>query len=86
MTYHIVEFHADGGQMCVPGVRCFIDKNDADKWAEYFRTEPGHSCGPQSVKQYESEMPIENHGIIYPGIANMGRDTTGQCAPFRPSP
>jgi hypothetical protein len=79
MTYHIVKFHADGGQMCVPGIRCFTDKAKADELAEYLRTESGHSCGLQSVQQCESERPIENDGIIYPGVANMGRDTLGEC-------
>jgi len=80
MTYYIVEFHADGGQMCVPGIRCFVNKDEADKLAEYLRTEPGHTCGPQSVRQYESESPVENDGVIYPGVANMGRNTLGECA------
>ena len=72
--FHIVEFHADGGQMCVPGVRCFENKVEADSFAERLRNEPGHSCGPASVRQRESERSIENHGVIYPGVANMGRD------------
>lgn len=80
MTYHIVKFHADGGQMCVPGIRCFTDKWEADKLAEHLRTEVGHSCGPQSVQQYESETPIDNDGVIYPGVANMGRNTLGECS------
>ncbi len=79
MPYHIVKFHADGGQMCVPGLRCFLDKEEANKLAERLRAEPGHTCGPRSVQQYESETPIENHGVIYPGVANMGRNTLGEC-------
>lgn len=72
--FHIVAFHADGGQMCIPGLRCFDTVEAANDFAERLRNEPGHSCGPQSVKQYESETSIPGRGIVYPGVANMGRD------------
>lgn len=72
--YHIVEFHADGGQMCVPGIRCFDDVEKANSFADRLRNEPGHTCGPQSVRQYESNDPVPDHGVIYPGVANMGRN------------
>jgi hypothetical protein len=71
--FYIVEFHADGGQMCVPGIRCFDSVEKANAFAERLRNEPGHTCGPNSVRQRESETPIENHGVVYPGVANMGR-------------
>lgn len=74
MSYHIVKFHADGGQMCVPGSRCFNTSEDANIFAERLRNEPGHTCGPQSVKQYESEQAVPDEGVIYPGLANAGRN------------
>lgn len=83
MIYHIVKFHADGGQACIPGIRCFTDKSKADAFAEYLRAEPGHTCGPESVRQSESETSTEDKGIVYPGVANMGRTTLGECAVFR---
>lgn len=70
---YIVEFHADGGQMCVPGRRVFVHKHEADRFAEAMRNEPGHICGPESVTQYESDDPLPNEGHIYPTIANLGR-------------
>lgn len=73
MIYYIVEFHADGGQMCVLGIRCFIDKQKADEFAQRMCSEKNHYCGPSSVKQRESETQVENEGEIYPTIANIGR-------------
>jgi hypothetical protein len=71
--FYIVEFHADGGQMCVPGIRCFDSVEKADAFAERLRNEPGHTCGSKSVRQHESETFVESHGVVYPGVANMGR-------------
>jgi len=71
--HHIVEFHADGGQTCVPGVRCFPDRGAADRFAEHERGRKGHSCGAGSVRQRESEAPLRDEGYIYPFVASMGR-------------
>lgn len=71
--YHIVEFHADGGQMCVNGRRSFDDPEEADQFAERMRPEPNHYCGPESVKTFETEEILEDMGAIYPEIANIGR-------------
>ena len=65
MTYHVVEFHADGGQMCVEGRRVFTDEAQADGFAERMRNEEGHSCGPESVRQYKSETSPGGEGDIY---------------------
>lgn len=70
---YIVEFHADGGQMCISGRRVFVQKYEADRFAEAMRSEPGHSCGPESVTQYESAEPLSIEGDLYPTIANLGR-------------
>lgn len=67
--YHIVNFHADGGQMCVPGRRCFENPRDAHEFAKAMRDEPGHNCGPKSVKQYTADKPLKNEGHVYPTIA-----------------
>lgn len=71
--HHIVEFHADGGQMCVSGRRSFTDPEKARQFAEQMRSEPGHTCGPASVREYTSETDLGNEGAIYPEIANIGR-------------
>ena len=75
--YHIVEFHADGGQMCVPGRRSFDDSEEARRFAEKKRSEPGHSCGSKSVKEFTSETDLGDEGTIYPEIANTGRKVKG---------
>ena len=72
--YHIVEFHADGGQMCVPGRRSFPNPEEASKFAERMRSEPEHTCGPESVRTYTSETDPGNEGHEYPMIANSGRE------------
>jgi hypothetical protein len=72
--FYIVTFHADGGQMCIGGLRCYETQKEADDFAARMRAEPGHSCGPQSVKQWESERWLSNIGVVYPGVANMGRE------------
>ncbi|MDO8621499.1 MAG: hypothetical protein Q7R31_04455 [Candidatus Levybacteria bacterium] len=69
--YYIVEFHADGGQMCVPGHRSFADLEKAKQFAEKMRSELGHTCGPESVREYTSETDLGNEGFIYPEIANI---------------
>ncbi len=69
-TYHVVEFHADGGQMCIPGRRCFTNPMEANRFARRMRSEPDHTCGPKSVKQYTSRKRLCDKGAIYPEIAN----------------
>jgi hypothetical protein len=69
MTYYIVHFHADGGQMCVPGRRVFTDRAEADAFADRMRKEPDHACGPESMRQEEAETDPGNLGVIYPGRA-----------------
>ncbi|MBI3590584.1 MAG: hypothetical protein HY094_04305 [Candidatus Melainabacteria bacterium] len=71
--YHIVNFHADGGQACVPGRRCFENPTNAHTFAKVMREESGHKCGPKSVEQFTSDTPLENEGYIYPAIAQLGR-------------
>lgn len=71
--YHIVEFHADGGQVCSFGRKSFGDPKEAKEFAKKMRSEPGHSC-KDSVKEYISETYIGNEGAIYPAVANLGRD------------
>lgn len=75
--YHIVEFHADGGQMCVPGLRSFEDPEEASQFAEKerMRDEEGHTCS-DSVKTYASETSLGNEGVIYPEIANIYVDAS----------
>lgn len=68
-NYYVVHFHADGGQCCSPGHRTFKNKNDAKAFAERMKAEPGHSCGPKSVKIQKSKDDKGSSGVIYPGIA-----------------
>ncbi|TSC89546.1 MAG: hypothetical protein G01um10143_36 [Parcubacteria group bacterium Gr01-1014_3] len=72
--YYIIEFHADGGQMCIPGRRAFSDPEAAKKFAERMRSEPDHTCGLESVKEFVSETDLGNEGEIYPILANAGRE------------
>ncbi|MDP1629510.1 MAG: hypothetical protein Q8L57_02725 [bacterium] len=71
--FHIVEFHGDGGQMCVLGRRVFTDPSLAEKFADEKRNEQGHNCGPKSVRLYTSEISMENIGQEYPTIAGTNR-------------
>lgn len=66
--WHIVDFHADGGQACMNGRRCFEDSEKAHKFAERMRKEPEHLCGPESVSEYTSEERLENIGLVYPKV------------------
>jgi hypothetical protein len=59
--------------MCVPGRRVFTNQAEADAFADEMRNEPDHRCGPESVTQEESETDPGNSGVIYPGLANIGR-------------
>lgn len=63
--YHVVEFHADGGQTCVPGRRTFADVETAKQFARRMREQKGHTCGPESVKEYTSEVDLGDTGLIY---------------------
>jgi len=60
--YYIVHFHADGGQMCVPGLRCFEDPVKAARFADKQRNVPGHTC-QNSVREEISETPVKPFGI-----------------------
>ncbi len=60
--YHIVHFHADGGQMCGPGVRCFDDPVKASQFADKQRNVPGHTC-KDSVREEISETPVRPFGL-----------------------
>ncbi len=72
--FHVVHFHADGGQACIPGRRVFTDKKTADDFADRMRTEPDHLCGSESVRQEESEINPGDKGMIYPELAVIGRE------------
>jgi len=56
--YHVVEFHADGGQMCVPGHRSFTNPEKAKQFADQMRSEPEHTCGSKSVLENTLRKPI----------------------------
>lgn len=71
--YYNVEFHADGGQICVRGLRSFDNRDDARRFAKWIRKEPDHTCGAGSVKEFTSETKLDNEGEIYPRIANILR-------------
>jgi hypothetical protein len=59
--YYVVFFHADGGQVCTRGVRCFKDKKMADQLGDILNSERGHHC-EDSVVVMESTIPYENEG------------------------
>lgn len=63
MTYYIVEFHADGGQACIPGRRVFTDKNAAERFKSVMEKEPGHHCR-DSVRLTISDIDPGNEGAI----------------------
>ena len=63
--YHVVDFHADGGQMCAPGRRSFANPEEARQFADHMRLTPGHTCGPESVREYTSETDLGNEGNTY---------------------
>lgn len=77
--FHIVEFHADGGQMCVFGRRSFGDFEESKQFADKIRSEPDHSCGPESVRTFTSETDLGNEGYGYPMLANAARGTDGSA-------
>ena len=60
--YYVVHFHADGGQMCTEGRRCFEDQTIAEGLAAILKSEPGYTCGPLSVRVTSSQIPVSNHG------------------------
>lgn len=68
--FYIVHFHADGGQACVPGKRCFDNKMEALQFYESQLAEIGHTCIDHTwIEQQES--PAENKGEIYPAVARL---------------
>jgi hypothetical protein len=63
--FYIVNFHADGGQACIPGRRVFTNAEKALKFAERMRNEPGHTC-ENSVSLITSDTyPGDDKGEIY---------------------
>lgn len=54
--FHIVDYHGCGGQACINAYRTFTDPEKAEKFAEEKRGEPGHNCGPKSVRVRTSEI------------------------------
>lgn len=63
--YYIVEYCADGGQMCVPGRRVFTSESEQKQFAERERAKSGHLHGPESVKEYTAEVDPGNEGYEY---------------------
>jgi len=72
--YYVVHFHADGGQMCVPGHKTFTDKKRAESFLQTMRDEPGHNCGSDSAWMEATTEDMGSEGIVYPGLAMSGRD------------
>lgn len=69
--FYIVEFHADGGQMCVPGRRVFLDSGLALSFFTACATEKNHTCGAKSVNMTASETNPGDDGEIYPAVARL---------------
>lgn len=63
--FYIVHFHADGGQACVDGIRCYpqAEKDKAEEFAERMRNEPGHHC-LNSVRIEEAEAAVPDKGRV----------------------
>ena len=61
--YHYVDFHADGGQMCIPGRRRFSTLEKALRFQGIMDSEPGHHC-KNSVKLFSSEEILDEKGHI----------------------
>jgi hypothetical protein len=68
--YYIVHFHADGGQMCVPGRRVFLDSGQALAFFNRCATEKDHTC-INSVRMEASKTNPGDEGEIYPAVANL---------------
>jgi hypothetical protein len=72
----VVQFCADGGQMCVPGVRVFPDTPEGRAAAMAFAGSDPHTCWAYGRKPPMLCVPagtVENDGAIYPAVANLGR-------------
>lgn len=61
--FYYVDFHADGGQACVPGRRRFNDPDEAEEFSLLMASEEGHTC-KNDVRFYESERYLREYGII----------------------
>jgi len=61
--YFYVDFHADGGQACVPGRRRFDDLEEAEEFSLLMSAEPGHIC-KNDVRFFESERRLNEYGTI----------------------
>lgn len=59
----VVEFHADGGQCCKPGVRTFENEQPARDFFDQQKNDTTHYC-KDHCKIYESDDPsIKSSGI-----------------------
>ena len=68
----IVDFHADGGQTCVPGRRVFEDKSSA---REFFKREddrhPNEHYCTNATRIYESkDARLKDEGYRYPYVCS----------------
>lgn len=72
-AFHVVEFHADGGQACTFGRRIFDNVVEAEHFEKRMRNEPDHLCGPESVKTFSTEERKSDSGEIYPNVASSVR-------------
>ena len=59
-----VSFHADGGQACIGGLRTFTNTQDAIGFAQHRMEEPGHFCGPSSVKIFLTDKEYSSRGEL----------------------
>jgi len=70
---YVVEYHADGGQMCVPGRRVFKIESRAQAFEKKMMNEKGHTC-KNSVKLIATLKFVEDEGDMYPDVAGSGED------------
>lgn len=62
--YFVVHFHADGGQMCIPGRRVFTDRVAADQFADRMLADTDHYC-TDHTRVVETDTPVDSCGDIY---------------------
>ena len=86
-AFIVVHFHADGGMMCVPGVRSWPNDRqgrlEAERFAISRKRDTGHVCGPDAVWVEFVDTCPHPQGKLYPGKAGQ---LSPQPLPVRCSP
>ncbi|HVN55049.1 MAG TPA: hypothetical protein VMT46_12020 [Anaerolineaceae bacterium] len=72
-AFVVVHFHADGGMVCVPGVRSWPNdrrgRQEAERFARSRQCDTGHVCGPDAVWVEFLDTCPKPQGKLFPGKA-----------------